>query len=85
MPFEAEFWKVPQYEADTHQRLSKISGFITAYPINWTKYEDNNMKFHHALMTHTIPAESARSESLDAQQIEKQIAALSKSKPDLRG
>jgi len=85
MPFEPEFWKAPQYDADALSRLNQICGFITAYPLNWTKYEDNNMKFHHALMTQTIPAEPATSESLDIQQTEKQIASLSKNNPEFRG
>ncbi|WP_300729940.1 phospholipase D-like domain-containing protein, partial [Pseudomonas sp.] len=83
MPFEAEFWRTPQYEAIALQRLNQISGFITAYPIRWTEVEDNNMKFHHALMTQATPAEPAISESLSAPQTEKQIAALTKNNPDL--
>ena len=85
MPFEAEFWKAPQYEVDALSRLNQICGFITAYPIRWTEHEDNNMKFHHALMTQTTPVEPATSESLDTLQTERQIAALSNNNPESRG
>ena len=85
MPFEAEFWKAPQYEVDALSRLNQICGFITAYPIRWTEHEDNNMKFHHALMTQTTPVEPATSESLDTLQTEKQIADLSNNNPESRG
>ncbi|MFN1266815.1 phospholipase D-like domain-containing protein [Pseudomonas lundensis] len=85
MPFEAEFWNSAQYEAHALPRLNQISGFITAYPIKWTEFEDNNMKFHHALMTQTTPTEPASRELLTVPQTEKQIAALSKNKPEFRG
>ena len=85
MPFETVFWNSPQYEADALQRLNQISGFITAYPIRWTEHEDNNMKFHHALMTQTPLGAPASSESLSAPQTEKQIAALTKNKTEFRG
>ena len=85
MPFELEFWKTPQHEIDSLPRLNKVSGFITAYPINWTKHENNNMDFHHALMTHTPPTEPVTSESLDAQQTKKQIASRSINTSEFRG
>lgn len=85
MPFEPEFWKAPQYEVDALARLNQICGFITAYPIRWTEHEDNNMKFHHALMTQTTPVAPATSESLDTLQTEKQIADLSNNNPESRG
>ena len=85
MPFEAIFWNFPQYETAALHRLNQISGFITAYPIYWTKYEDNNMKFHHALMTQTVPAEPASSQSPRAPQTEKQIAALTKNVTEFLG
>ena len=85
MPFEQKFWDSPQYESSSTLRLNEICGFITTYPVNWTKYENNNMKFHHALMTHTTPVDPTTSGSLDIQQPEKQIATLSKSTPEYRG
>ena len=85
MPFEAEFWNSTQYEANALPRLNQISGFITTYPIKWTEFEDNNMKFHHALMTQTTPTEPASNESLTVPRTEKQIATLSENKPEFRG
>lgn len=85
MPFESEFWNAPQYEAGSLLRLNQVCGFITAYPINWTKYEDNNMKFHHALMTHTIPREPASIEPMDIHRPEKQVASFPKNTPEYRG
>jgi len=84
MPFESAFWNIPQYEAGSLLRLNQVCGFITAYPINWTKFENNNMKFHHALMTHTMPAERTSIEPEDIYQPEKQVAFLSNNTPDSR-
>lgn len=85
MPFEPEFWKTPQYMGNSLPRLSQIRGFITAYPIKWTEGEDNNMKFHHALMTHSVPEKPETIESLRGQQPEKQLASVSNNNPEFQG
>jgi hypothetical protein len=51
MPFEADFWKSPPYNATQVKRLEDIRGFITTYPIHWTEGEYNNMGYHMALVT----------------------------------
>ncbi|WP_300730061.1 phospholipase D-like domain-containing protein, partial [Pseudomonas sp.] len=85
MPFEPEFWKAPQYRVDSLPRLSQIRGFITAYPTKWTEDEDNNMQFHHALMTQSVPGKPETIDSQREHQVEKQIASVSNKKPEFRG
>ena len=51
MPFESEFWKAPPYNTAQVKRLEDIRGFITTYPVNWTGGENNNMRYHMALVT----------------------------------
>ncbi len=85
MPFESEFWKAPQYRVHSIPRLSQIRGFITAYPTKWTEDEDNNMRFHHALMTQSVPGEPEIIESLRGHQTEKQLASVSNNNPEFRG
>lgn len=60
MPFEADFWKGPQHFAAGAAGLSKVRGFITALPIEWTKGENNNVGFHTRLVVDrgTLPPEA---------------------------
>ena len=50
MPFDKDFWSAPQFNADKVTGLNDIKGFITLLPIEWSKNENNNMKFHTGLM-----------------------------------
>jgi hypothetical protein len=49
-PFEAEFWSTPQQEEDALSRLDRHARIYHGVP---NQYENNNMKFHYALMIHT--------------------------------
>lgn len=51
MPFEAAFWKAPQHNPAA-AKLTQVTGFITALPIEWTKGENNNFGYHMALVAH---------------------------------
>jgi len=51
MPFEKEFWKKPM----VGQHPTTIRGFITALPISWTKYENNNSGFNLTILAKIEP------------------------------
>ena len=50
MPFDADFWKHPQFIASALGKLNDIKGFITRLPIEWTKDENNNLGYPTALV-----------------------------------
>ena len=50
MPFQTEFWDVPQHTHAAAQ-LDQIKGFITALPIAWTKGENNRFEYPTPLVT----------------------------------
>ncbi|WP_095111246.1 phospholipase D-like domain-containing protein [Pseudomonas sp. Irchel 3E20] len=85
MPFEASFWKSPQHNIASVSRLSEIRAFIATYPVTWTKGEDNNMRFHNALMTHAEKVEPPLEGSIDHSTQEKKLASASIKKQEYRG
>jgi phospholipase D1/2 len=55
MPFDAQFWKKPQHNANAVTGLSDVKGFITLLPIHWTRNENNKIPYHNALLTRVDP------------------------------
>lgn len=51
MPFETEFWK--KYKPSGMPR--EILGFITAFPVNWTKNENNDSGFSKTILAKIQP------------------------------
>ena len=56
MFFESAFWDSPLYITTQVKRLDDIRGFITSYPVHWTKGENNNMQYHMALVAQQDPS-----------------------------
>jgi phospholipase D1/2 len=50
MPFQPEFWDKPRHSKEAVTVLSKIKGFITSLPIEWTKGEYNRFAYPTALV-----------------------------------
>lgn len=50
MPFEEKFWSQARFNEIAANKLDEIKGFITLLPIEWTKKENNNMRYHTGLV-----------------------------------
>jgi len=50
MPFDKDFWSQSRFNTNEAIKLEGVKGFTTLLPIEWTKKENNNMKFHTGLM-----------------------------------
>ncbi|MGZ5800745.1 MAG: phospholipase D-like domain-containing protein [Burkholderiaceae bacterium] len=49
LPCQDEFWSAPRYDASA-SHLTKVRGFITALPVEWTKGENNRIPYPTALL-----------------------------------
>ena len=85
MPFETIFWSSPQQVDDATSRLDEIRAFITAYPVYWTYGENNNIRFHNSLMTHTDKTMHDKDEPEKILLEDKQLASTPTKKPEYRG
>ncbi|AVT05052.1 phospholipase D-like domain-containing protein [Paracidovorax avenae] len=77
MPFDDEFWQSIEVEANAADKLNGIKGFITALPITWTMYENNNLGYHIRLVAindRPLPVLKNEDASLDGLQMQAQAA-----------
>jgi phospholipase D1/2 len=50
MPFEESFWSEKRFDAAAARMLDQVKGFITLFPVDWTRGENNNMNYAMALV-----------------------------------
>lgn len=67
MPFDEAFWSESRFNPSEAFKLEEVKGFITLLPIEWTKKENNNMKFHTALMVHNDSDKKIRPNQIENQ------------------
>ena len=50
MPFDEAFWSESRFNPNEAFNLERVKGFITLLPIEWTQKENNNIRYHNALV-----------------------------------